>query len=83
MNIAQELKDCGVNILGTSPESIRFAEDREHFRKKMIDLNVLQPESGIARSVDEALKIADGIGYPLMVRPSFVLGGRGDGDYIR
>ncbi len=77
LNIAQELKDCGVNILGTSPESIRFAEDREHFRKKMIDLNVLQPESGIARSVDEALKIADGIGYPLMVRPSFVLGGRG------
>ncbi len=77
LNIAQELKDQGVNILGTSPESIRFAEDRERFRKKMIDLNVLQPESGIARSVEEARNIADSIGYPLMVRPSFVLGGRG------
>ncbi|MDP8216713.1 MAG: carbamoyl-phosphate synthase large subunit [Candidatus Kaelpia imicola] len=77
LNIAQELKDCGVNILGTSPESIHFAEDRERFRKKMIDLSVLQPESGIARSVDETVKIADNIGYPLMVRPSFVLGGRG------
>jgi len=77
LNIAQELKDCGINILGTSPESIHFAEDRERFRKKMIDLNVLQPESGIARSVEEAIGIADGIGYPLMVRPSFVLGGRG------
>ena len=77
LNIAQELKDCGVNILGTSPESIHFAEDRERFRKKMIDLNVLQTEGGIARSVDEAVKIAENIGYPLMVRPSFVLGGRG------
>jgi carbamoyl-phosphate synthase large subunit len=77
LNIAQELKDQGVNILGTSPESIHFAEDRERFRKKMIELDVLQPESGIARSVDEALEIADRIGYPVMVRPSFVLGGRG------
>jgi len=77
LNIAQELKDCGVNILGTSPESIHFAEDRERFRQKMIDLDILQPESGIARSLEEALKIAGEIGYPLMVRPSFVLGGRG------
>ncbi|MFH1777815.1 MAG: carbamoyl-phosphate synthase large subunit [Candidatus Omnitrophota bacterium] len=77
LNIAQELKDNGVNILGTSPESIRFAEDRESFREKMIKLNILQPESGTARSLDEAIKIANIIGYPLMVRPSFVLGGRG------
>jgi len=77
LNIAQELKDCGVKILGTTPESIHFAEDRERFRYKMIDLGILQPESGTARSLEEAIKIANKIGYPLMVRPSFVLGGRG------
>ncbi|MCK4994506.1 MAG: carbamoyl-phosphate synthase large subunit [Candidatus Omnitrophica bacterium] len=77
LNIAQELKDNGVNILGTTPESIALAEDREQFRKKMIKLNIPQPESGTARSLDEALKLAERIGYPLMVRPSFVLGGRG------
>ena len=77
LNIAQELKDNGVNILGTSPESIGFAEDRERFRQKMIELKIPQPESGTARSLDEAVKIANRIGYPLMVRPSFVLGGRG------
>ncbi|MDP8233901.1 MAG: carbamoyl-phosphate synthase large subunit [Candidatus Saelkia tenebricola] len=77
LNIAQELKDNGVNILGTTPESICFAEDRERFREKMIVLNIPQPQSGVARSLEEAIKIADEIGYPLMVRPSFVLGGRG------
>jgi len=77
LNIAQELKDNNVKILGTSPESINLAEDREEFRKKMIALNISQPESGSARSLKEALKIADTIGYPLMVRPSYVLGGRG------
>jgi len=77
LNIAQELKDNGVNILGTSPESIGFAEDRERFREKMIALNIPQPESGTARSLEEAIEIAGRIGYPLMVRPSFVLGGRG------
>jgi carbamoyl-phosphate synthase large subunit len=77
LNIAQELEDNGVRIIGTSPESIRFAEDRERFREKMFDLNIPQPESGTARSLDEALEIAGRIGYPLMVRPSFVLGGRG------
>jgi len=77
LNIAQELKDNGVNILGTSPESIHFAEDRERFREKMIELGIPQPDSGIARSLEEAVKIAGEIGYPLMVRPSFVLGGRG------
>ncbi|MFH1093466.1 MAG: carbamoyl-phosphate synthase large subunit [Candidatus Omnitrophota bacterium] len=77
LNIAQELKDNGVNILGTTPESIALAEDREKFREKMIKLDILQPQSGTARSLEEALKIADNLGYPLMVRPSFVLGGRG------
>ncbi len=77
LNIAQELKDSGVSILGTTPESIRLAEDREYFRERMISLGIPQPESGTARSIDEALKIANSIGYPLMVRPSFVLGGRG------
>jgi len=77
LNIAQELKNNGVKILGTTPESIHLAEDREHFRKKMIKLDIPQPESGTARSLEEALKIASGIGYPLMVRPSYVLGGRG------
>jgi carbamoyl-phosphate synthase large subunit len=77
LNIAQELKDSGVRILGTSPESIRLAEDREYFRDRMIALGIPQPESGTARSLAEAVAIAHRIGYPLMVRPSFVLGGRG------
>ena len=77
LNIAQELKDNGVNILGTSPESIRLAEDREYFRERMMALGIPQPESGTARSLEEAIRIANEIGYPLMVRPSFVLGGRG------
>jgi len=77
LNIAAELKACGVNVLGTSPESIALAEDRELFRQKMIELGIPQPESQTARSLDEAVAIARKIGYPLMVRPSFVLGGRG------
>jgi carbamoyl-phosphate synthase large subunit len=77
LNIAQELKDNGVKVFGTSPESIHFAEDREHFREKMIELGIPQPESGTARSLEEALEIAKKIGFPLMVRPSYVLGGRG------
>ncbi len=77
LNIAQELKDNGVNILGTTPESIHLAEDRERFREKMIGLGIPQPESGIARSLKEAIAIAGKIGYPLIVRPSYVLGGRG------
>ncbi|MCQ2378447.1 MAG: carbamoyl-phosphate synthase large subunit [Victivallaceae bacterium] len=77
LNIAQELKDAGVRILGTQPEGIRLAEDREYFRERMIALHVLQPESGTARSLDEAVALGRKIGYPVMVRPSFVLGGRG------
>ena len=77
LNIAQELKDNGVNILGTQPEGIRLAEDREYFRRRMIALGIRQPESATSRSLDEAVAIARKIGYPVMVRPSFVLGGRG------
>jgi carbamoyl-phosphate synthase large subunit len=75
--MAQELKDNGVKILGTSTESIRFAEDRECFRQKMIELDIPQPEGATVRSLEEAIETARKIGYPLMVRPSFVLGGRG------
>ncbi len=77
LNIAQELKDNGVKIIGTQPEGIRLAEDREYFRDRMIALGIRQPESGIARSLDEAIALGRKIGYPVMVRPSFVLGGRG------
>lgn len=77
LNIAQALKDAGVNILGTQPEGIRLAEDREYFRERMIALNIKQPESGTARSLEEAVELGRTIGYPVMVRPSFVLGGRG------
>ncbi len=77
LNIAQELKDAGVNIIGTQPEGIRLAEDREYFRERMIALGIRQPESGTARSLDEAVALGRKIGYPVMVRPSFVLGGRG------
>lgn len=77
LNLAMELKNNGVNILGSTPESIHLAEDRERFRKVMIKLGIPQPESDTAISLDEAIAIAGKIGYPLMVRPSFVLGGRG------
>ena len=77
LNIAKELKENGVNILGTTPESIHLAEDRERFREKMITLGIPQPESGTARSLEQAVAIAKKIGFPLIVRPSYVLGGRG------
>jgi len=77
LNIAEELEAAGVRVLGTSPETIAKAEDRDLFRKVMERMGVPMPESGMASSLDEALKIAEGIGYPVMVRPSFVLGGRG------
>ncbi|MFC1671037.1 carbamoyl-phosphate synthase large subunit, partial [Spirochaetota bacterium] len=76
LNIAKELMDAGVKILGTSPDSIDLAEDRDRFRKIMADLGIPQPESGMASNLDEALEVAERIGYPLMVRPSYVLGGR-------
>ncbi|MBN1456175.1 MAG: carbamoyl-phosphate synthase large subunit [Methanomicrobia archaeon] len=77
LNIAKELYEAGVTILGTSPASIHLAEDRELFRTMMNELGIPQPESGTARSVEEALAVAQEIGFPVMVRPSFVLGGRG------
>jgi carbamoyl-phosphate synthase large subunit len=77
LNIAQELAAAGVKILGTSPDMIDLAEDRDRFRKMMDKLGIPMPESGMASTLDEALQIAGRIGYPLMVRPSYVLGGRG------
>ncbi|MBP6941657.1 MAG: carbamoyl-phosphate synthase large subunit [Syntrophorhabdaceae bacterium] len=77
LNIAKELEDAGVKILGTSPESIDLAEDRKRFKNVMHKLGIPQPESGTATALQEALDVAHGIGYPLMVRPSYVLGGRG------
>jgi len=77
LNIAGELERAGVKILGTSPETIDLAEDRDRFRKVMEKLGIPQAESGMASTLEEALTIAKRIGYPLMVRPSYVLGGRG------
>lgn len=77
LNIAAELEANGVNILGTSPETIDLAEDRDRFSKHMEKLHIPYPRSGMASTMDEALKIAGEIGYPLIVRPSYVLGGRG------
>jgi carbamoyl-phosphate synthase large subunit len=77
LNIASELEQNGVKIIGTSTKSIAFAEDRELFRQKMISLGIRQTEGATAVSLDEAIAIAGRIGYPVMVRPSFVLGGRG------
>lgn len=77
LNIAGELEKAGVRILGTSTDTIDLAEDRDRFRKIMEKLSIPMPESGMAVNIDDALKIAGRIGYPLMVRPSYVLGGRG------
>ncbi|MHC4790834.1 MAG: carbamoyl-phosphate synthase large subunit [Planctomycetota bacterium] len=77
LNIANELAQAGVKILGTSPETIDLAEDRDRFRAKMAKLGIPMPESGMASNLKQALTIARKIGYPLMVRPSYVLGGRG------
>ncbi|EEG74957.1 carbamoyl-phosphate synthase large subunit [[Clostridium] hylemonae] len=77
LNLASELEKNGVRILGTSPSVIDLAEDRDLFREMMEKLDIPMPESGMATTVDEALAIAERIGYPVMVRPSYVLGGRG------
>jgi len=77
LNIAAELEAAGVRILGTSPETIDLAEDRDRFRKIMDRLGIPIPESGMASNLEEALEVATRIGYPLIVRPSYVLGGRG------
>jgi len=77
LNIARELCDEGVNILGTTVDTIDLAEDRDRFRGMMKKLGIPMPESGMASTLEEALEVARRIGYPLMVRPSYVLGGRG------
>ena len=77
LNTARELSEAGVKILGTSIDSIDIAEDRDLFRKMMAELDIPMPESAMVVNLDEALAAAATIGYPLMIRPSFVLGGRG------
>ena len=77
LNLADELEKAGVKILGTPPEVIDMAEDRDLFRAMMEKLEIPMPEAGMATTVEEAVAIAEKIGYPVMVRPSFVLGGRG------
>ena len=77
LNLAADLEKNGVKILGTAPSVIDLAEDRDLFRAMMEKLDIPMPESGMAVNVEEALEIAEKIGYPVMVRPSYVLGGRG------
>ncbi|MDD4873205.1 MAG: carbamoyl-phosphate synthase large subunit, partial [Kiritimatiellae bacterium] len=77
LNLARELEESGVKILGTSVDSIDLAEDRDMFRKMMEKMKIPMPEAGMASSIAEAKKVAARIGYPVMCRPSFVLGGRG------
>ncbi|HWR88666.1 MAG TPA: carbamoyl-phosphate synthase large subunit [Dissulfurispiraceae bacterium] len=77
LNIVKELAEAGVRIIGTTPETIDLAEDRDRFRTMMKRIGIPMPESGMASTLEEALEIAGRIGYPLMVRPSYVLGGRG------
>lgn len=77
LNIAKKLQSAGVNMLGTKPEVIASVEDRELFARLMDKLNIKMPEAGTASSIDEVESIASGIGYPVIIRPSYVLGGRG------
>ena len=77
LNLAQGLKAAGVRILGTSPDDIDLAEDRDAFKRLAERIGIRQPPSGIAHTVEDAIAIAERIGYPVLVRPSFVLGGRG------
>ncbi|MFT2568314.1 carbamoyl phosphate synthase large subunit, partial [Escherichia coli] len=76
LNLAQALQDAGIPILGTSPDAIDLAEDRERFQKLLHELGLRQPPNATARTEPEALEKAAGLGYPLVVRPSYVLGGR-------
>lgn len=76
LNLAKALAAAGIPILGTSPDAIDLAEDRERFAALINRLKLKQPENGIARSRDEAIKVAENIGYPVLMRPSYVLGGR-------
>lgn len=76
LKLAQALEDAGIPILGTSPDAIDLAEDRERFARLVNQLKLKQPQNGIARSRDEAIAVANRIGYPVLIRPSYVLGGR-------
>ncbi|MDQ1156805.1 carbamoyl-phosphate synthase large subunit [Sphingomonas sp. SORGH_AS 950] len=76
LNLARALESAGIPILGTSPDAIDLAEDREQFAALVDKLKLLQPKNGIARSREEALIVAERVGYPVLMRPSFVLGGR-------
>jgi len=77
LKLAQELKDLGVPVVGTPPEAIHLAEERGAFGKVLADADLPAPKHGVATSYDEAKSIADEVGYPVLVRPSYVLGGRG------
>ena len=88
LKLALPLERAGVPIIGTSPDSIDLAEDRERFAELLKRIDIKQPDNGIARSYDEAFKIAERLGYPVLVRPSYVLGGRAmqivyDGDALK
>ncbi len=88
LKLANALHEANIPILGTSPDAIDLAEDRERFQKLLNDLGLRQPKNGIARSDDEALRIAEDVGFPLVIRPSYVLGGRAmeivrDMDHLR
>src|SRR5690606_15446180 len=76
LKLAQALEDAGIPILGTSPDAIDLAEDRERFAALVEELGLKQPANGIARSREEAIEVAERIGYPVLIRPSYVLGGR-------
>src|SRR6476619_3295109 len=76
LNLANRLQSAGVKVIGTSPDSIDLAEDRKRFGSLLRDLGIPQPENGMAASVEEAREVAERIGYPVLVRPSYVLGGR-------
>ncbi|UDQ98189.1 carbamoyl-phosphate synthase large subunit [Lentisphaerota bacterium WC36G] len=76
LNLAQQLEKAGVKVIGTSPDMIEAAEDRDFFQKLVDKINIKQPPNGIATDTEMAVEIADRVGYPVLVRPSFVLGGR-------
>ena len=76
LKLSQALEKAGINILGTSPKAIDLAEDREQFKKLLNELNLKQPANGTVNSFEEAKLIAENIGYPVVIRPSYVLGGR-------
>ena len=76
LQLAKTLQTAGLHIIGTSPEAIDVAEDRERFKNILRELDLKQPENGVCRNVEQALEITDRIGFPVLVRPSYVLGGR-------